>query len=157
MKYELTRTFPVTRKDGYSFLLDIERWGEWTPFEVRHLDTVQFSKKGHRLNVVYSYFGLPIHGTVTLDKVIADELIKTTIRFPGMAAIHSQIELHGTGTHAVLVTASLELEEPGGWLSKSVQWMGLIPLLVRRELRIAMDKAHALLAAEVLPKETVAA
>lgn len=149
MKYEFVKTYPATRKTGFEFFMDLARWSEWTPFEVEAPEKAKFAKKGDEIAVTYRRFGIPLHGTVTLDRVGAGELIEATLRFPGAMDIHERFELHGSGTRAFVLTASLEMEQAEHWYGKGLQWMSMTPLMMRWELRRSLDLAHDLLVAPI--------
>lgn len=148
---KVTKTFPTTRKAGFAFFLDLARWPEWTPFLVDGEEEARLAEKGDEVGVVYRLLGVPVPGTVTLEEVVDGELIAATLRFPGLPAITETFELHGTGTHAFVLEASLTWAD-GSRLSRTLPWVAMLPLRIRRDLRASLDKAHAIFAAGVLER-----
>lgn len=151
MKIAFTRTFPATRKQGFAFFMDISRWDEWTPFSVKDPDEARFAEEGDELRVVYRLLGVPVHGSVVLEEVVAGEILAAKLTAPGIPPVHERFALHDSGSRAFVLEATMEIEDHG-WLGKSLRRMSVLPLIIRRDLRSSLDKAHALFADEVIEK-----
>ena len=151
VQIEMLKTFPVARKTGFAFFTDLMRWPEWSPFEVEGAERARFRKKGDELTVRYRPFRIPVHGTMVLDEVVDNELIVATMSFPGAPAVHARFTFHTAGTHAFVLEAAMGLEA-GHWFERSLQWMTLLPVIVRRDLRKSLERAHALMAEGVVKK-----
>lgn len=151
MKIAFTKTFPATRKQGFAFFMDVSRWDEWTPFTIEDVGAARFAEEGDELRVVYRRLGIPMHGTIVLEEVVDGEIMAAKLMAPGMPAVIERFVLHDSGSRAFVLEATMEIADHG-WLGKSLQRMSMLPLIIRRDLRTSLDKAHALFAAEAIRK-----
>ena len=146
---EQARTLPVTRKEAFAFLLDAGRWRQWTPFAVRGEETT-LAEPGVRVSLQYRTFRIPVAGSATLDALETDASFSLTVRLPGSLPVGLNVELIGTGTRGVVARVTAEFDVPGGQLARSLWSMSPAPIVVRRELDHALDRAHDLLAGPLL-------
>ena len=146
---EAARTFPITRKEAYSFLLDTGRWKDWSPLRVRDADA-RFEEPGDRVSVHYRSFRIPLAATATLDETVADESFRMTVRIPGSLPLSITADLVGTGTRGVVASITADFTVPGGHLARALWSRSLVPVVVRREIESALDRAHGLLTEPLL-------
>ena len=150
----MLKTYPVARKAGFAFFTDLERWREWSPFEVAGVESARFTHEGDELDVVYRPFRIPVHGTIVLDEIVPAEMLVAALSFPGAPAVHERLVFHNAGTHAFMLEVELVME-PGHWFERS--WMTMLPFLAGRDLRRSLERAHALMADDVLHRRDKAA
>ncbi len=147
---EQTKTLPVTRKEAFAFFTDVAGWNAWTPFDVRTPDEARFARPGDRVSLTYRSFRIPMAATATLDEVVADESLQVSFRAPGTVPVILRIDLRGAGTAAVVVRAVIDFSIPGGQLARRLWGLSMVPVIVRRDLERALERAHDLLAAAIV-------
>jgi len=149
-----TTTFPVARSEAFAFLTDPNGWDAWTPFRVQDPDDVRFREPGDELSLSYRSFKVPIGASARLVEHTDGEVLAFDLRIPGAVPIEIRAEFHEAGTGAALVRMIIDFAVPGGTLARSLWKMSIVPTVVRRELRNALDAAHDLLAEPVIREKT---
>jgi hypothetical protein len=146
---EQTSTFPVTRKQAFAFFTDVTGWEAWTPFSVR-TDDPRFVEPGDRISLLYQSLKIPLAASATIDELVADQSLQVSFRMASTLPVILRLELHGAGTSAVVVRATIDFSIPGGQLARRLWGLSMVPVVVRRDLNRSLDRAHDLLAAGVI-------
>jgi hypothetical protein len=139
MHLEMSRTFPVPRKDGFAYIINPETWEEWSPIEVAQPEEVQFGKVGDLVAFTYRPLAFPIHGQVTLEAIEPGDMAKLLFAQRGFTDVTMRWEFANAGAHAFTLHVVMDWEDEGWW-QKTVHYLSLMPPAIRRDVTKAFDR-----------------
>ena len=123
MDVELSRTFPVPRKKGFEYVMDVGTWAAWSPFSVAEPAGVKWEKKRDLVEFAYrTPLGFPVTGAARLKKVVADELIGLTLMMPGIPDLPLTLEFAHAGPGAFTLMIKVHVEEPESFWAGRGSW-----------------------------------
>ena len=140
MDVELSRTYPVPRKKGFQYVMDVGTWAEWSPFSVAEPAGVKWEKKRDLVEFAYrTPLGFPVTGAARLKKVVADELVGLTLMMPGIPDLPLVLEFAHAGPGAFTLTIKVHVEEPESFWADAWQRMMMLTPMVKRDIKRCLD------------------
>ena len=137
---ELSRTYPVPRKKGFDYVMDVGTWAEWSPFLVAEPMGVKWEKKRDLVEFTYrTPIGFPVTGAARLKKVVAGELIDLMLMMPGIPDLPVTCEFAHAGPGAFTLTMRVRVEEPEGFWADAWQRLMMTEPLVKRDIKRCLD------------------
>ncbi len=141
MRFEMTRTFPVSRQRGWDYIEDFHTWPEWMGVEVANPDDCAREKPGDTVRVAGRYLGLPFTGSLVLEERVAPEMSRTLYKFPGWPDMHVEQHYSHAGPGAFTMHLVAYVDERAGWFGTSIGWlMTNVPLMMRQQVRSDFDR-----------------
>lgn len=141
MRYEISRTLPSPRREGYDYITDLTTWEQWSPISISDAEVVQFSQIDDVTPFVYRPLGIPVKGTMRLTELTPGE--RWQVRFEQRAFMDVDMEwaFENAGAHAFTLTVSLEVDD-AEWWDKTYEWVSMVPLWIKRDIRRAFERLH---------------
>lgn len=141
MLFKMTRTFPVSRQRGWDYVEDFHTWPQWMNVEVIDPDESAREKPGDTIRVGGKWLGLPIHGSLILEELVAPEMSQTLYRWPGWPDMHVEQHYSHAGPGAFTMDVVVYVDENEGWLGQSIAWMMTnAPLMMRQQIQSEFDR-----------------
>lgn len=148
MHVELSRTYPVNRRAGFDYFMDLATWSEWTTLEVvdpedsaweQPGDTIHYARKG-------SLPGFPMQGTAVLNRVVTDEVVRMTLTTVGLPELPVECRFAHAGPGAFTLTLTVDTPDPAGFFEDALQRLLFIETLTARDMRSCLDGLERTLA-----------
>ena len=141
VRLEMTRTFPVSREEGWDYTDDFHTWPEWLDVEVADPEKSSWKEPGDAVQVTGRMWGLRFRGSMVLEEKIAPEMSRTLWRWPGWPDIHVEMHYEEAGTGAFTSRVVAYVDDEAGRLGKLAAWlMTNVPLMMQREVRRSFDR-----------------
>lgn len=141
MRFELSRTFPTPRREGFEYLTDLATWSEWSPICIPDAEGAKFTKPKDVVSYSYRPLGIPIRGTMHLVDVEPGELLKLRFGQKAFSDVEMAWHFENAGAHAFTLTVTIDIEDTNWW-DKTYQWISMMPTVIKRDMRHAMDALH---------------
>lgn len=156
MRYQISRTLPSPRREGYEYLTDLTKWSEWSPIQIVEPESAKLSKPGDVVSYVYKPLGLPMKGSMALLERTPGE--KWRVRFQQRAFMDIEMtwSFENAGAHAFTIDVDLEIDD-SEWWDKTYEWISMMPMWIKRDIRRALDTLHEHFAHPEVEKEAVEA
>ncbi|MFO7548958.1 MAG: hypothetical protein R6X29_08850 [Acidimicrobiia bacterium] len=141
VRFEMLRTFPVSRTKGYALMRDLSRWSMWSPVEV-DVDEMSFT---------FTPLGVGFSG----DLSVVDEVEHETCGFVFSAPGFPEVDMRWWFSHAGPGAFTLRLTvatDPKDWWQQVVEKGAFMVPTLRRSLRRALDDLELMFLGE-LPAE----
>lgn len=141
MRYEISRTLPAPRREGYEYLTDLTTWSEWSPISIPSAGDLRFSRIGDVAPFGYRPLGIPMKGTMRLVDVEPGESWHVCFEQRAFMDVDMLWTFENAGAHAFTLTVAVEIED-SEWWDKTYEWVSMIPLWIRRDIRQAFEALH---------------
>lgn len=141
MMFEVSRTFPAPRMAGYEYVTDLTTWHEWAPLSVLDGEDAPFEKPGDAVAYRYRMMGVPIRGTLKLVEAEPGQSFTILFEQKTFPAIRMQWHFGNAGAHAFTLDVIVDLAEPNWW-DKTYRRISTVPMTMKRDVRVAMDRLH---------------
>lgn len=115
MRYEISRTLPSPRPEGYEYLTDLTKWSEWSPVRIVEPESARLSKPGDTVSYVYKPLGIPVKGTMALIDRRPGELWKVRFQQKAFMDIDMTWAFENAGAHAFTMDIELEIDDSEWW------------------------------------------
>lgn len=139
MKFEVTRTFPVSRSKGYELMRDLTRWSNWSPVSVDVGD------------MTFSF--TPVRGfSFTGDLAIVDEVMDERCEFVFATAGFPDVSMTWTLRHAGPGAFTVKAEvatDPSDWWLQVMETGSFLRPTLRRALMSSFDTLEKIFLGEV--------
>jgi hypothetical protein len=141
MHLEMSRTFPVPRKEGFAYVIDPATWAEWSPIEIGKPEEVRFSKAGDLVAFTYRPVGIPIHGKATIEAITPGEFTEILFTQRAFSDVKMRWEFDNAGAHAFTMRVTVDWDDDQWWL-KTMHFLSLVPAAIRRDIGRSFDRLH---------------
>ena len=137
MHLELSRTYPVSRHDGFAYVMDLGTWPQWSALDIldaehaawsEPADTVHFRRKDKPS-------GAPVIGSIVLDEVVPDDLIRLTLNHPGMPALPLECRFASAGSSAFTLSLKVHSDDPLADIADALESFLFIESFASRDLQ----------------------
>lgn len=137
MDIELSRTYPVARRKGFEYFMDVGSWSDWTTLDVVAPDEAAWERPGDTIRYARktSLPGFPIQGTATLDDVTPDESVRMTLSTRGLPAMPVDCRFTHAGPGAFTLTLTVHTEDPVGFFEDALQRLLFLEAVTARDMR----------------------
>lgn len=141
MRYEISRTLPSPRREGYDYLTDLRTWDQWSPIAIPDAEAARFSQTDDVVPFVYKPLGLPVKGTMRLTDATPGEVWRVRFEHRAFMDIEMTWAFENAGAHAFTLTVSLEIDD-AEWWDKTYEWISMVPLWMKRDIRRSLESLH---------------
>lgn len=142
MHVKLARTYPVPVHDAFAFFMDIKSWADWTTLEVLNPEASAWEHPGDIISFTRkrSLSGLPMRGDIALDEVKTNELVRMTLRSPGvLPEIPVECRFVAAGAGALTLTLAVDTEDPPGFVWGALERLAFLENLIVRDMHRCLD------------------
>lgn len=141
MHVELTRTFPVSRKRGFDYFMDVTSWTDWTTLDMTNAETVVWEKPGDaiRYSRKTALPGFAMKGEAVLDEVEEDERILMTLTTTGLPAMPVACRFAHAGRGAFTLTLTVDTVDPSGYFEDALQQLLFVEAFTARDMKRCLD------------------
>ncbi len=140
MIVEMTRTYPVARKEAFDYLFDHRTWPNWYTGLIAIVDPedAKWAEPGDTVRFAYKMLGRRVEGTCTLEEVRDAEFVRFVALLPSVGNVHQEWTYYESGDNAVAMKVRMESDEPASFFGKTIDRM-LMPKIVERDLKHTLD------------------
>ena len=157
MRFEMTRTFPVPRQQGWDFVEDFHTWPDWLNVDIVDPEEAARSKPGDTVKVAGKMLGMRFPGELVLEETTAPEMSRTLWRWPGWPDVHVEQHYSHAGPGAFTLRLVAYVDEDAGLMGRPTGWlMANVPFMMRREIHSDFDRLDAVLRSGVTKKHAPA-
>lgn len=141
MDIDLSRTYPISRKRGFDYFMDIATWNDWTTLTVQEPETTSWRAPGDVVNYTYRtpIAGVPLKGSAVLDELEPGEVVKLRLRTLGLPDTPVECRFRHSGPGAFTLTLSVHTEDPPGFFGAALQQLTMMESFVARDMRKCLD------------------
>lgn len=139
MRYVLTRTFPIPRREGFAYVTDLRTWELWAPIRVPDAEGAEFAAVGDATTYEYAPLGIRLSGTMTLAEIEPDTSLLLRFEQRAFPDVELSLSFENAGAHATTMTAALEFEEPNWWDVALHRALLVVPAM-KRDLRRTLER-----------------
>lgn len=141
MRYEMSRTLPSPRRDGYDYITDLATWEDWSPISIPDAKDVQFAQSDDVAPFNYRPLGIPLRGTMRLVDATPGEHWQVRFEQRAFMDVDMEWKFENAGAHAFTLTVVLEIND-SDWWDKTYEWVSMIPLWIKRDIRRSFENLH---------------
>ena len=140
MRKEITRTFPVPRKNAYDYLVDFHTWPLWYTgvIEILEPEKAVWEKPGDIVRYAYKLLGRRMEGQVVLEEMDPAVYVKMMSTIPTVGESHFEWFYSDAGDDSFTLKVVMETEEPTKLFGKIIE-KTLLPKLLERDLMSTFD------------------
>lgn len=141
MHVELSRTYPVSRQEGFGYFMDVGSWPDWTTLDVIDSEAPLWRQPGDAVSYTRktSLPGFPMQGTAVLNEVDLDEVVRMTLTTTGLPEMPVECRFTDAGPGAFTLTLTVHTEDPAGFFGDALQRLLFVETLTARDMRKCLD------------------
>ena len=141
MRLEMTRTFPVPRKQGWDYAEDFHTWPEWLDVAVVDPESSSWEQPGDTVQVTSRMLGLRFQGSLTLEERVVPEKSRTLWHWRGSPDFHIEQHYEEAGPGAFTIRVVAYVDDAASRQGKIAAWvMTNVPFMMRRQLKATFDR-----------------
>ena len=137
MHLELSRTYPVSRHEGFTYVMDVRTWPQWLALDVDDVKTSAWKQPGDtvRYQRKATLAGARVFGSIVLDEVVPDDLIGITLNHPGMPSLPLECRFSPAGPHAFTLSSKVHSVGPLADIADALESFLFIESFASRDLQ----------------------
>lgn len=137
----ITRTLPVSLKQGYDYIDDYRTWPRWysgmleivSPAVGHRSRANAWSQPGDVVRFAYRLLGRRVVADMVLEERVPEETTRCTAHVPGLPDVHTTWRFMAAGEDLMTVSVAVRTDEQSSFFGKTIDRL-LVPRTVERDL-----------------------